>query len=171
MATPKLVLVPRRSPARMVLRAILIFLAIVVTALLAVAAWFYSAARAALPQVDGTLRVAGLAAPVIVVRDLQGVPHISAASVPDLLLAQGYVTAQDRLWQMDISRRAAAGELAEILGEELVARDREQRILQLRVAAERGAAALDSRARTDLEAYAGGVNAFIENHRNHLPME
>jgi len=171
MATPKLELVPRRSLIQTVLRAILIFLAIVLITLLAVVGWFYSAARAALPQVDGMLRLAGLAAPVTVFRDLQGVPHISAGSLPDLLFAQGYVTAQDRLWQMDVSRRAAAGELAEVLGKELVARDREQRILQPRVAAERGAAALDSRARTDLEAYAGGVNAFIENHRNHLPME
>ncbi|HZY74397.1 MAG TPA: penicillin acylase family protein, partial [Edaphobacter sp.] len=73
-----------------------------------------------LPQFDGTLPVAGLSAPVIVQRDAHGVPHIRAATLDDLIFAQGYVTAQDRLWQMDLLRRHAAGELAEILGPSLV---------------------------------------------------
>src|SRR5579863_10457343 len=75
-----------------------------------------SAAMAALPQLDGETQVSGLSAPVTVQRDTHGVPHISAATENDLFMAQGYVTAQDRLWQMDLLRRNANGELAEILG-------------------------------------------------------
>ena len=71
--------------------------------------WFYNGARSALPQLDGTIIVAGLQAPVSVIRDTHGVPHITAANLEDLFFAQGYVTAQDRLWQMDLTRRAVAG--------------------------------------------------------------
>src|SRR5437588_12644790 len=102
-------------------RRVLVALLLSVPLLLMMAAaisgyWFYSTARAALPQVDGTIQIAGLSAAVTVVRDAQGMPHISAANVDDLLFAQGYVTAQDRLWQMDVNRRFGSGELAEILG-------------------------------------------------------
>src|SRR5437868_14828711 len=76
--------------------------------------WFYNSARAALPQLDGTISMTGLQSPVSVVRDTHGVPHITAAELEDLFFAQGYVTAQDRLWQMDLTRRAVGGEMAEI---------------------------------------------------------
>src|SRR5450631_2957617 len=69
-----------------------------------------------LPQLDGTLTVYGLTAPVTIARDTHGVPHIHASSMNDLVFAQGYVTAQDRLWQMDMLRRHAAGAFAAILG-------------------------------------------------------
>src|SRR5689334_3096484 len=82
----------------------------------AAVAWVYSMARHELPQTEGTISLNGLTAPVTIVRDKLGVPHIRAASIEDLLFAQGFVTAQDRLWQMDTSRRYAAGELAEVLG-------------------------------------------------------
>src|ERR1035441_1923496 len=95
----------------------------------------YFLARSALPQLDGNLSVKGLSAPVKVTRDGQGVPAIEAATLEDLFLAQGYVTAQDRLWQMDVTRRFGAGELSEILGEDTLKIDREQRILGLRAAA------------------------------------
>jgi len=78
--------------------------------------WLRSTARAALPVLDGDLHLAGLSAPVIVRRDAHGVPHIEAANEEDLFMAQGYVTSQDRLWQMDLFRRNANGELAEIIG-------------------------------------------------------
>src|SRR5580700_980914 len=78
------------------------------------------------------LLVAGLMAPVTVTRDGHGVPTIEAANLEDLFFAQGYVTAQDRLWQMDVIRRAAAGELSEIIGQDTLKLDREQRILGLR---------------------------------------
>src|SRR5262249_15631360 len=141
-------------------------------AVLSILGWFYWAAKSSLPQVEGTvLHVPGLGAPVQVLRDAQGMPHIRAHSMEDVCFAQGYVTAQDRLWKMDMSRRFAAGELAEILGESVVRFDREQRILGLAQAAERGAAALRPEERTLMDAYARGVNAFLESHRKRLPIE
>ncbi|HVH86195.1 MAG TPA: penicillin acylase family protein, partial [Terriglobales bacterium] len=106
-----------------------------------------------------------------VIRDRLGVPHIHAASFDDLLFAQGFVTAQDRLWQMDVSRRLAAGELAEVLGPTLLRHDRQQRYLQIREACGRAVTTLDPQQRHLLEVYAAGVNAFIERTRDHLPLE
>src|SRR5215471_11500557 len=71
-------------------------------------AWAYLIARSALPQLDGNIQVNGLSAQVTVLRDGQGVPTIEASNFDDLFFAQGYVTAQDRLWQMDGMRRFAA---------------------------------------------------------------
>ena len=147
-------------------------LALIVLAIGAVAAlWARSLALRALPQLDGQLPVAGLTAPVSVLRDAQGVPHITAANEHDLLFAQGYVTAQDRLWQLDVSRRWAAGEAAEIFGASQLDHDREQRILGIRQVAERAAAALDSTERTRWQAYADGVNAYINARRGSLSVE
>jgi len=127
--------------------------------------------RKALPKLDGQLSVSGLTAEVQVLRDGHGVPTIEATNLEDLFLAQGYVTAQDRLWQMDIMRRFAAGETAEILGASLVAHDREQRILGLREAARNALKQLSQRDRVYFEAYARGVNAFIDSHKDQLPLE
>ncbi len=131
--------------------------------------------RAALPEneglLDGSVGVKGLAAAVTVTRDARGVPTIRAAGLDDLLFAQGYVTASDRLFQMDALRRHGAGELAEILGPSLVEHDRMQRMLQLRAAADRAETALPADQREQLEAYARGVNAFIEGHGSTLPIE
>ncbi|MGI4830090.1 MAG: penicillin acylase family protein [Janthinobacterium lividum] len=129
------------------------------------------ALTASLPQIDGEAHIAGLHAPVTVTRDAQGVPSITAASLDDLLFAQGYTTAGDRLWQMDALRRHSAGELADILGSGLVEHDRRQRYLQIRAAADRAAAQLPADQREQLEAYARGVNAFIDTHRHSLPVE
>jgi penicillin amidase len=133
--------------------------------------WFYRAVRAALPQVDGTIRLSGLAGPVTVTYDALGVPNISAANLPDLFFAQGYVTAQDRLWQMDMTRRYASGDLAAILGPEYVKLDREHRILGLRQVAERNVANMGVAQRAHFEAYAAGVNAYIAQHQKTLPLE
>ncbi len=129
------------------------------------------ALKASLPPLDGALHIAGLHAPVTVTRNAQGVPSITAASLDDLLFAQGYITASDRLWQMDGLRRHAAGELAEILGPGLVEHDRRQRFLQMRAAADRAVAALPREQYAQLEAYAHGVNAYLDDHRSALPME
>ncbi|MGB7608324.1 MAG: penicillin acylase family protein, partial [Candidatus Sulfotelmatobacter sp.] len=134
-------------------------------------AFAYFVARSALPQLDGNLAVKGLSAPVKVTRDSHGVPAIEAATLEDLFLAQGYVTAQDRLWQMDIMRRFAAGELSEILGLDTLKIDREQRILGLRAAARKSLQAASARDRAYFDAYARGVNAFIESHESSLPIE
>jgi penicillin G amidase len=150
-------------------------LAVVLTAVLVIAlgalAWFYSVARSALPQLDGTVRVPGLSARVTVVRDGHGVPTINASSFEDLFFAQGFVTAQDRLWQMDMMRRFAAGEISEILGGDFLQHDREQRILGLRVAARKGLEVSSEQNHAHFEAYARGVNAYIESHREWLPIE
>ena len=144
---------------------ILLWLLLIVVLLAAGAvAYAYFVARSALPQLDGNLQVKGLSAPVKVTRDSHGVPAIEAATLEDLFLAQGYVTAQDRLWQMDIMRRFAAGELSEILGEDTLKIDREQRILGLRAAARKSLQTASPRDRSYFEAYARGVNAFIETH-------
>ena len=128
--------------------------------------WLRSAAKAALPQLDGDIHLAGLSAPVlsapvIVRRDAHGVPHIEAATEDDLFVAQGYVTAQDRLWQMDASRRAANGNLAEILGSGLVTNDKTQRVLQIRLTAQRIYNHLPAADRAVLDDYTRGVNLYI----------
>ena len=140
-------------------------------ALLGAVAWLYSVARSALPQLDGTLQVQGLSAPVRVTRDAHGAPTIDAANFDDLFFAQGYVTAQDRLFQMDGTRRFAAGELAEVFGEKFLEHDRQQRNLGLRVAARKMTESWSAESRSHFEAYARGVNAYIEGHRNRLPLE
>ncbi len=127
--------------------------------------------RQSLPQLYGEVRVPGLKAAVSVDRDSFGVPRIRAESEHDLLMAQGYVVAQDRLWQMDLLRRVSAGELAEIFGEQALALDRESRILGFRVAAERAAAVMTAEERAVLESYARGVNRYIEERRARLPVE
>jgi penicillin G amidase len=185
-ATPS----PRRTVVKIIFRIVLALVLLVALAAAAVFAWFYRAAHASLAQLDGAISVAGLQAPVSVVRDAHGVPHLTAAGLEDLFFAQGYVTAQDRLWQMDMTRRAAAGEMAEILpassapapspslSTSVVRRrsswveyDKRQRILRLRAVAERVAAQLPDRDRAFFEAYTRGVNAYIERHRDNLPME
>jgi penicillin amidase len=147
-------------------------LALVAAALLAATAgggswWRWS--RAALPVVDGTVRLPGLQGTVTVRRDAHGVPHVRAVSLPDLMRAQGYVTAQDRLWQMDVLRRRALGELAEAFGEALLPADREMRTLGLNRAARDAEALLPADVRDTLDAYAAGVNAFAADHP--LPLE
>jgi penicillin amidase len=127
--------------------------------------------RENLPQLDGSLVVYGLSAPVTVQRDAHGVPHIHATSMDDLVFAQGYITAQDRLWQMDILRRHAAGQLAEILGRSALDADRLQRTLQLRTAADRGVALLPPEQKRWLAIYSNGVNASITAQHEHLPIE
>src|SRR6476660_934620 len=104
----------RKGLTGILLRIIFWILLLVIIAGTLAFLWFYNGARSALPQLDGTISVAGLQAPVSVVRDTHGVPHITATKLKDLFFAQGYVTAQDRLWQMDLTRRAVGGEMAEI---------------------------------------------------------
>ncbi len=152
-------------------RVLAFVLTVIVLAVLGALAWFYSVARSALPQLDGTVKVPSLTARVTVIRDGNGVPTIEAANFDDLFFAQGYVTAQDRLWQMDMMRRFAAGDVSEILGEAFLKHDREQRILGLRVAAQKALEVSSAQNRAHFEAYARGVNAYIESHRDRLPIE
>jgi len=131
----------------------------------------YAHLRRGLPPRRGVLRLTGLNATVEVIRDRWGVPHVFAESVRDALFAQGYVQAQDRLWQMELARRLASGRLSEIFGPETVEADR----LLRRVGLHRAAQAEVSRASPESlsygEAYAAGVNAFLETVGRRLPPE
>lgn len=190
MATSTVAPASRKTFLGTILKTVLWILLLVIIAGTVGFFWFYNAARSSLAQLDGTITLSGLQAPVSVVRDGHGVPHLTAAKLPDLLFAQGYVTAQDRLWQMDLTRRAVGGEMAEIFPatsgppqpvsrataavrprQTWVDYDKQQRIMRLRVVAERVAQELPPRDRAFFEAYAKGVNAYIDQHRDNLPME
>jgi len=147
-------------------------LALVLTVLLLVVAtlatWYV---RTKLPQRSGSLALTQLTAPVTVDYDERGVPHIQAQNQPDLYRALGYVHAQDRLFQMEMVRRLARGELAEVLGPKLVEVDRLFRTLGIRAHADAVAPKLDpaSPATQALLAYLDGVNQFQASHP--APME
>jgi Penicillin amidase len=120
-------------------------------------------------QVAGELKVAGLAAPVRVVRDRWGVPHIFAETLSDVFLAQGFVQAQDRLFQMELWRRAAAGRLAEMLGANFIERDAMTRRLQYQDDPNADWANYGSEVRRDAEAFVQGVNAWVALARERAP--
>ena len=184
------VTVSRLKWRRIILRSLLILVGLVLLTASVAFVWFYRMSRAALPQLDGSISLSGLQSAVDVVRDAQGVPHITAANLDDLFFSQGFITAQDRLWQMDMTRRFAGGELAEILPayggpppatsrstnvqrpvNTWLEHDKQQRTLRLRAVAERVAQQLPERDRKFFEAYARGVNAYIDQSRDHLPVE
>jgi penicillin amidase len=119
-------------------------------------------ARSALSQTEGEHRVAGIEQPVEVIRDQWGVPHIYAKTVADLFFAQGYVAAQDRLWQLDLWRRIAEGRLSEILGPAGVTRDTFARLLRYRGDMDAEWQAYGPGAKGIIEAFAGGINARID---------
>jgi penicillin G amidase len=133
--------------------------------------WLKGAMRQQLAVLDGQINLPGLSSPVVVRRDGHGIPHIRAANMDDLLEAQGYIVAQDRLWQMDMARRFAAGELAELLGPAVVEHDKLQRTLQIRPSAERLTANMPEDQKRLFEAYSKGVNAYISSHQDNLPAE
>jgi penicillin G amidase len=114
-----------------------------------------------LPAHTGTAAALGLDGPVDVFRDAHGIPHARARSARDAFFAQGWVHAQDRLWQMELDRRRATGRLAELLGPDALARDVFLRRLQLEASCRTDVQALDGPAREMLDAYALGVNAFL----------
>ncbi|HLQ05141.1 MAG TPA: penicillin acylase family protein, partial [Verrucomicrobiae bacterium] len=124
-----------------------------------------------LPTIDGDERLIGLHERADVLRDKFGVPHIFAADRHDLFFLQGYVTAQDRLWQMDLYRRAAGGRLAEVLGEPALDSDKLLRTIGLARAAALDLAIASPATLEVLQAYADGVNKFIEQHGDSLPVE
>ena len=133
-------------------------LALVLLAVLA--AWLFL--RASLAQLDGERRVAGLSAEVKVERDAAGVPLISGASRQDVAFATGFVHGQERFFQMDLLRRTAAGELAELFGPKALPADRTQRLHRFRARADATLARLPAVERALLERYAQGVNAGLD---------
>lgn len=129
------------------------------------------AVRRAFPQTSGRIVLDGLRGTVEVMRDRWGIPHIYAQDDLDLFFAQGFVHAQDRLWQMEFNRRAASGRLSEIFGPVTLDTDRFLRTVGLRRAAEAEAAQLGDEMTRVLQAYADGVNAYIASRRGRLPLE
>jgi penicillin amidase len=133
---------------------------------------FLERARSALAQLDGTVPLPGLRERVEVARDRWGVPHIRARNLEDLFFAQGFVQAQDRLWQMEMYRRTWEGTLAEILGPDYVAHDRLARLLRYRGPwDDREFARYHPEGRRIFEAFAAGVNAYIARAGDRLPVE
>jgi penicillin amidase len=133
---------------------------IFVVAAVLLGAWSYL--RLSLPKTTGELELTGLAAPVEILRDRHGIPHIFASSEADAQFALGFVHAQDRLWQLEMNRRIAAGRVAEIAGPAALDTDRFLRTLGVRRVAQANVRHLDSDTRRILSAYAAGVNAFLD---------
>jgi penicillin amidase len=127
--------------------------------------------RKSFPETTGTLPLPGLHAVVTVSRDTYGVPLIDATDEHDLLMAQGFVHAQDRLWQMDLVRRTAQGRLSELFGASTVPFDRMFRIVGLRRIADSLTRALPRESLERMQWYTDGVNAYIDGHRGRLPVE
>jgi len=139
--------------------------------LLLIAAGCFWYRSASLPKTSGELSMSGLQNPVDVVRDKEGIPHIYAKSAHDAYFALGVVHAQDRLWQMEMNRRIAAGRTAEILGPKAVGTDRFLRTLGVRRNAQAIVQHLAPDARAALEAYAEGVNRYLAQRSGPLPPE
>ncbi|MFA6540739.1 MAG: penicillin acylase family protein, partial [Bacteroidota bacterium] len=123
------------------------------------------------PQYSGTITVSGLRHEVTVARDEFGVPHIAAENDYDMFFAQGYVHAQDRLWQMDIARRAGEGRLSEVLGSSTIKFDKMLRTIGFEATAQKLERQISPKSKEILQAYADGVNEFIRTHKGKYPVE
>ncbi len=143
---------------------------LIAAALVAAAAIFYWVFYRPLPQTSGTIQTQ-VAQPVEVDYDRLGVPHIKAQNLDDLWFVQGFTTAEDRMFQMDGLRRLAAGTLSEIIGPSTIASDLEARRMRMRRIAEQVWASAPESDKSALEAYARGVNAYIDTHRGRYGVE
>ena len=144
-----------------IVRNLLIIVGVIVLVLLVAGGavtWLF---HSSFPQTRGTIAMKGLQAPVQVLRDRYGIPHIRAANMHDLYFAQGFVTAQDRFWQMEFWRRIGSGRLSELFGAKTLGVDIFIRTAGFRRAAEADYAAMDQADRSILQAYADGVNTYI----------
>jgi len=126
-----------------------------------------------LPLIEGTIQIPGLQEEVVVTTDEHGVPHIYASNDHDLYMAQGYMQAQNRMFQMELSRRQASGTLSEVVGEAVVDQDKYFRTLGLRRAAEKSYEIYTEESKQVLQWFADGVNAYIDEatESNSLPIE
>jgi penicillin amidase len=144
---------------------------VLLVALLAAALFLRYQIRKSFPVTTGTIRLRGLTSAVRVLRDEYGVPHIEAANEHDLMMATGFVHAQDRLWQMDATRRAGEGRLSEIFGQATLPFDRMFRIVGIRRSASQIVAHMSPASLDRLRWYADGVNAYIASARGRYPVE
>ena len=134
--------------------------------------WAASAlGRRRLPRIDGALRLPGLHAPAEALRDRWGIPHIYAANDHDLYFSQGFVHAQDRLWQMELNRRTACGRLSELFGEVALGTDRTARTFGFHRLGEADWNACEDGVRQATAAYAEGVNAYLVHPQARMPLE
>jgi penicillin amidase len=152
---------------RRVLIAVNILIAIVLVAAVAGYYWIF---RRALPRTSGTIETF-VSQPVEVNRDRLGVPHIKARTFDDAWFTQGYTAAEDRMFQMDALRRLASGELAEVVGAAAVESDLDSRRLRMRRVAEQIYATMPAADKAVMQAYARGVNAYIETHHGRYGFE
>jgi penicillin amidase len=144
----------------------LLFAAIVVVlALVGLAGVSVATVRRSFPQTDGEISLPGLTSPVEVLRDTRGVAHLYADNAEDLFEAQGYVHAQDRFFEMDVRRHITAGRLSELFGPSQVETDTFIRTLGWRRVAEQELQLLSASTRRYLDAYADGVNAYLQSHK------
>lgn len=157
----------RRSRSRRILRVFAVLALILLAGAVAIALWL----RSGLPEFAGVVEVEGLDGPVTIMRDAHAVPYIRAESETDAYFALGFVHAQDRLWQMEAMRRLGAGRLSEIVGARALDLDRLMRTLGLYRLAEESYAILPPEVRDALDAYADGVNAYLDTRQGALPPE
>lgn len=152
------------------IKKILIVLIVIILILIS---GIYLFLRNSLPTIEGRLNLVGLNQEVIVIRDDKGIPKITAQNDSDLYKAQGFIHAQDRLFQMDLARRQASGRLSEVVGKAAIENDKKFLIFSLRRAAEKSYEIYSDEAKKVLQDYADGVNAFIEyaKSKNKLPYE
>ena len=126
--------------------------------------------KSAIPSLTGSVQLRGLQGTVKVFRDRYGIPHMKAESELDAFFAQGFVTAQDRLWHMEYDRRRGSGRWAEAVGESAVAQDKMMRRFRLEASAKADYQVMDPHTKDVFDAYAAGVNAFITS-GDALPVE
>ena len=150
-----------------ILRALNIATAVIVVAALVAGYWYL---WRPLPKDSGTAQ-APVTSTIVVERDARGMPHVRAGSVEDALFAEGFVTAQDRMWQMDMSRRLAAGELSEVVGPATLELDTRARRLRIRRLAEAQVRELPAEELAQLAAYARGVNYYLWENAGALQIE
>ncbi len=150
----------RRHPVGRVVVRVLAVVAVIVVVVGGLGLW---TVQRSFPQTRGEIRLPVFDAPVVVTRDDAGIPQLEADSALDLFTAQGFVHAQDRFWEMDFRRHVTAGRLSELFGPSQVGTDAFVRTLGWRAVAEQEVAALDETSRSYYEAYARGVNAYLES--------
>ncbi len=154
--------------------AISLLLVIIFTGCESVSSNFQELAEDRLPQIEGEINIPGLRSEVEIIRDSWGVPHIYADNMDDLFFAQGFVQAQDRLWQMDMYRRAGEGRLSEIMGGQWLEHDRSARLLKYRGPwTEEEFTSYHPEGYRILTAFSSGVNAYIAHATSsgELPVE
>ncbi len=152
-------------------RLALILLVVVAVAVIAALLYVRGLSHKGLPDYNAGITLEGMSSPVTVFRDAHGIPHIYAENEADLYRATGYVMAQDRLWQMDLFRRVTMGRLSEIFGPDLIETDLLMRALRIPEKSKTVLGSLDAVILASLEDFADGVNQYIDQNANDLPLE